>query len=85
MKDFEQIWLVDSDDEANELMRLGWKFIQIVYDSEEIHQAGWISVKTIGAKRIPRYLMGKPKGLPKREDGDYRVYYYVKRITGKEG
>lgn len=84
MKDFEQLWLVNSDNEANELIRLGWKFIQIVYEGQEIQQEGWISVKTIGSKAMPKYLMGKPKGVSKKEDGDYTIHYYVKRMEGKK-
>lgn len=83
MTDFEELWLVPSDDYANDLIRLGWKFIQIVYDSVELQQAGWFSVKTIGAKKIPRYLMGRPKGVPAR-DKDHTVWQYVKRIEGEK-
>jgi len=83
MEDFEELWLVPDDDDANDLIRLGWKFIQIVYDAVELQQAGWFSVKTIGAKKIPRYLMGRPKGIPKR-DGEFAVWQYIKRIEGKK-
>lgn len=84
MKDFEQLWLVPSDHDANKLIKLGWKFIQIVYDAVELQQAGWLSVKTIGSKQIPRYLMGRTKGIPPKEDGDYTVSKYLNRLA-KEG
>lgn len=78
MTEFEELWLVPDDRDANDLIKVGWKFIQIVYEGEEIKQHGWFSDKPVGAKKVARYLMARPKGVPPRNK-DYNVSMYLQR------
>lgn len=83
--EFAEIWLVKDEDDVNKLLKVGWKFIQIVYEEEELQQEGWFSVKTIGTQRIPKYLMGRSKGIaPRLESGYESVQDYVEKVKKKE-
>lgn len=80
--DFEQLWVVYDEDDANQLLNVGWKFIQILYVEKKLHDAGFWRTKTVGTKRNTRYLMGRPNGVLPRENDEYLVEY-LKRVKGE--
>lgn len=83
--EFAEIWLLNREDDVNKLLKVGWKFIQIVYEEKELEQAGWFFVKTIGTQRITKYLMGRSKGIaPRLESGYESVDDYVKKVKKKD-
>ena len=67
---FEELWIVDTEAEANELIKLGWKFIEIVYKDRQLKEwKGFLSqtLRTVGTVKEPQFLMGRPKGVKPRE------------------
>lgn len=75
MNDFEELWLVDDDEEANQLMKLGWKFIQVVYEDREIkeYKGYWFKIhhRTVGTAKEPKFLLGRPKGVEPRGNNSW--------------
>jgi len=69
MSEFEELWLVEEDEEANKLMKLGWKFIQIVYEDRAIKEWKGLliqSQKIVATAREAKFLLGRPKGVEPR-------------------
>lgn len=91
MKGFEELWLVDEDEEANQLMKLGWKFIQVVYEDREVNEwKGFWSPKqvTVATAKVSKFLMGRPKGVEPRGENTWGsiedLEEYKERLEGKE-
>ncbi|NVM21769.1 MAG: hypothetical protein HWN68_08315 [Desulfobacterales bacterium] len=67
--DFEELWLVDEDEEANELIKFGWKFIQVVYEDKPIKEwKGFLgqTLRTVATAKEAKFLLGRPKGVEPR-------------------
>jgi len=84
MNEFEEVWLANNEHEVNQLIEIGWKFVQVVYEETELQSCGWFSCKTIGTKRHAKFLMGRSKGVLPREKGEYAVWQYIERLQ-KDG
>jgi len=91
MNGFEELWLVDEDEEANQLMKLGWKFVQIVYVDREVRDyKGLIFQKytTVATVKVAKFLLGRPKGIGPREKNSFgsleKLDEYVERLLKKE-
>lgn len=70
MNDFTQMWVVIRPHEMNQLLAVGWKFVQVIYEPSSIVQEGFWSSKRIPASGSPEYLMGKPADVPERLKAD---------------
>lgn len=89
---YHQLWLVDSEEDANKLIVVGWEFIEVVYEEREIREWKGILSQTrrfVGTKKIPRFLMGRNGDIPARIHDEERMFpedvdEYLERIKEVE-
>lgn len=80
-----EIWLVRDEHDVNQLLKVGWKFIQVVYETKRVTDVGWFSAKERAVGNVVKYLMGRSNGIaPRKESGYETVDDYVKKVKKKE-
>jgi len=81
MSEFKEFWLVDNVDEMNQLINVGWRFIEVVYEPHKIIDDGFWKSKVVAIEKRPRYLMGRPDGILAREKEHYEsLEDYVEKV-----
>lgn len=73
-----QYWKVDTEQDMNALVSMGWKLIQVVTEPVKTYKEHWFSVETIYHDNLC-YLMGCPEEVLKRKDNYESVSDYLKR------
>lgn len=90
----QELWIVDTEEEANELIKLGWVFVRMIYKDREIKEWKGIfsqSLKTVATVNEPQFLMGRNDTVkPRQKHGIYTysasedVEEYAERMREKE-
>lgn len=79
---YEELWTVDIDDDANTLLKLGWKFIRIIHEETAHKVYTFWGEKTIGTIKLTKFLMGRPKGVTPRQSWE-NLYRYKERLESE--
>ena len=75
-----EIWEADDEEEANILLKRGWKILQIVQRMKSVTEQGWIHSKFVGVESETVYVMGRTEKIPSRKHEYESISSYTDRV-----